>query len=124
MCEQSRLVPKPGVLAEDSWGEKVNISVRSTGLEPGRRNPLTVQLVHERVKQLCSFFPQSGDLLILDDPAGAAPAHDGFADRRVPVSPRVNFGSLSRFRTADIRMADANRRAGTGLATARLVSVV
>jgi hypothetical protein len=42
------------------------------------------------VKQLCNFLPQSGDLFILDDPAGAAPAHDGFADRRVPVSPRVN----------------------------------
>lgn len=68
------------------------------------RNPLTVQLVHERVKQLCNFLPQSGDLFILDDPACAAPAHDGFADRRVPVSPRVNIGSLSRFPAADINV--------------------
>ena len=71
------------------------------------RNPLTIQLVHEHVKQLCNFFLQSGDLYILDDPAGAAPAHDGFADRRVPVSPRVNIGSLSWIRTADI--PDQNR---------------
>jgi hypothetical protein len=34
---------------------------------------LTIQLVHERM---------------LEAPTGAAPAHGGFADRRVPVSPR------------------------------------
>ena len=43
-----------------------------TSIGPFRRR-LTVQLVHERV---------------LEAQAGAAPAHGGFADRRVPVSPR------------------------------------
>ena len=43
-----------------------------TSIGPFRRR-LTVQLVHERM---------------LEAPAGAAPAHSGFADRRVPVSPR------------------------------------
>ena len=43
-----------------------------TSIGPFRRR-LTVQLVHERV---------------LEAPAGAAAAHGGFADRRVPVSPR------------------------------------
>ena len=43
-----------------------------TSIGPFRRR-LTIQLVHERM---------------LEAPAGAAPAHGGFADRRVPVSPR------------------------------------
>ena len=53
------------------------------------RTPLAIQLAHERV---------------LEAPAGAAPAHDRFADDRVPVSPRdYVIGSLSRARTADIQ---------------------
>ena len=43
-----------------------------TSIGPFRKR-LTIQLVHERT---------------LEAPAGAAPAHGGFADRRVPVSPR------------------------------------
>jgi hypothetical protein len=54
-----------------------------TSIGPFRRR-LTVPLVHERV---------------LEAPAGAAPAHSGFADRRVPVSPRGQIGCAHRNRT-------------------------
>jgi len=54
-----------------------------TSIGPFRRR-LTIQLVHERM---------------LEAPAGAAPAHDGFADRRVPVSPRGQIGCAHRNRT-------------------------
>ena len=54
-----------------------------TSIGPFRRR-LTVQLVHERM---------------LEAPAGAAPALGGFADRRVPVSPRGRIGCAHRNRT-------------------------
>ena len=54
-----------------------------TSIGPFRRR-LTVQLVHERM---------------LEAPAGATPAHGGFADRRVPVSPRGQIGCAHRSRT-------------------------
>lgn len=51
-----------------------------TSIGPFRRR-LTIQLVHERM---------------LEAPAGAAPAHGGFADRRVPVSPRGQIARANR----------------------------
>jgi hypothetical protein len=54
-----------------------------TSIGPFRRR-LTIQLVHERM---------------LEAPAGTAPAHSGFADRRVPVSPRGQIGCAHRSRT-------------------------
>ena len=59
-----------------------------TSIGPFRRR-LTVQLVHERM---------------LEAPAGAAPAHGGFADRRVPVSPRGPIGCAHRNRNLSERI--------------------
>jgi hypothetical protein len=82
--------PNHDVLAEDSDSHRLRVNRKIAiadraefgALDWNRtsigrsRNPLTIQSVHEHVKQLCNFFPQSGDLFILDDPAGAAPAHE------------------------------------------------
>jgi transposase InsO family protein len=58
-----------------------------TGLEPAwsrNRKPALIQFSYQGVKSL-KFLPAVDDF---DAPVGAAPTHDGFADRRVPVSPR------------------------------------
>jgi hypothetical protein len=84
----------PAAMRRNGWGaiarhfEARAEPERFLDLADGRLGPfrrrLTVQLVHERM---------------LEAPAGAAPAHGGFADRRVPVSPRGQIGCAHRNRT-------------------------